>query len=154
MMLEKLGRITGLRRKPDTQNSGTIPEDPFESIKNSVSSVSDHFRKLGAEFEPTEPVQVDPKALPAKRRPKRSPSKNIKPSGQTADSDSAVSEVQVRKVASRATKNASATKKPASKTTKAATPTDTPTAAKNKPSAQARKTTNSNTRTTRKPNSK
>lgn len=129
MFVKLRNALKGLSR-PAPQTSRATQEDPFESIKKALSSVSDHFNKLGDEFEPVEKLNVDPKALPAKKRtrktatvvdvPKPETSKApVKAPAKAASKPVAKAAATKKPVASKPVAKPAATKTPAPETTPA-----------------------------------
>ena len=78
-MFAKLANALSRWRASTDQHPLRRSEDPFESIKKSVSSISDHFKQLETDFGPSEPLVVDPKALPAKKKPRRKAASDAPP---------------------------------------------------------------------------
>lgn len=58
---------------PEKPEPRTSREDPFETIKNALNSVSDQFSKLSSEFGAPKDLDLSPNALPDKDKLPRKP---------------------------------------------------------------------------------
>ena len=144
-MFAKLGNAISRWRTSANQDPLKVPEDPFESIKKSISSIADHFKQLETDFMPSEPLEVDPKALPAKRKPRRKAVSDVAPTANSASGVESPATKSAPKASSKSTQKSTSVKTPVAKTATKKT------VAKPAPKAGVRKVTDSKPATKKKP---
>ena len=136
-MFAKLANALSRWRASTDQHPLRRSEDPFESIKKSVSSISDHFKQLETDFGPSEPLVVDPRALPAQKKPRRTAASDTPPTANSTPDAGNPASKRIAKAPPKASQKSTATKSSVSKTAakKPATKPAPKAATKKKPTA-------------------